>query len=50
MDFSGWLHRLLESHGICHRIISGEEDNAPEDVTALWEEKQLKGVIPQCRD
>jgi hypothetical protein len=37
------------THNICHRIINGEDNNAPNDVTALWKEEQLKGVIHQYR-
>jgi hypothetical protein len=44
-----WLHRFLERHGICHRIINGEKGDEPKDVTASWKEEQL-GVIHQYRD
>jgi hypothetical protein len=45
----GQLYRFLKRHGTCHRIINGEKDDTPKDVTNV-DEKQLKGVIHQYMD
>jgi hypothetical protein len=39
MDFkwsTGWLHQFLNKHNKCRRMINGEKDEAPIDITASW--------------
>jgi hypothetical protein len=40
----------MAADGTCHRIINGEQKDAPEVAAAVWKAKQLKRVIHQYRD